>query len=361
MPHWRSGLPEPTPDVSANNMERLRSVNIPSVENPSLASQIKARWDNLTKPPGSLGQLEELVTRYALIRGECIPELARKSMHIFCADHGVTAEGVSAYPSAVTAQMVRNFLRGGAAINVLCRHYGIETTIVDCGVDAPCEDGVIDCRIARGTRNFAQAPAMTREQAELSIENGMALARKAAASYDIAGVGEMGIGNTTAASALLCAFAKVSPIEAAGRGAGLDTDGVLRKASVIERALALHAPKAEDPIGVLASIGGFEISTMTGFLLGAAESRLPVVVDGFIATSAALVAAAIAPDTLGALFFAHCSAERAHRAMLSHLGVRTILDLDMRLGEGSASALAIGVLECGVKLYREMATFDDLS
>src|SRR5882672_8108174 len=252
-------------------MERLRSVklNIPSVENPTLSSQIAARWNNLTKPPGSLGQLEELVTRYALIRGEAVADLARKSMHIFCADHGVTAEGVSPYPSAVTAQMVRNFLRGGAAINVMCRHYGIETTIVDCGVDAPCEDGVVDCRIARGTRNFAQVPAMTREQAERSIENGIALARKAASSYDIAGVGEMGIGNTTAASALLCALAKVSPIEAAGRGSGLDAEGVLRKASVIERALALHAPKAEDPVGALACVGGFEISTMAGFLLGA--------------------------------------------------------------------------------------------
>jgi nicotinate-nucleotide--dimethylbenzimidazole phosphoribosyltransferase len=335
--------------------------NIPSVENPSLASEIAARWNNLTKPPGSLGQLEELVTRYALIRGEAVPGLARKSMHIFCADHGVTAEGVSAYPSAVTAQMVRNFLRGGAAINVLCRHYGIETTIVDCGVDAPCEEGVVDCKIARGTRNFARGPAMTREQAGESIENGRALARKAAASYDIAGVGEMGIGNTTAASALLCAFAKVSPIEAAGHGAGLDADGVLHKAGVIERALALHAPTAEDPIAALACIGGFEISTMIGFLLGAAESRLPAVIDGFIATSAALVAAAMAPETLGVLFFAHRSAEHAHWAMLSHLGARPMFDLDMRLGEGSAAAIAIGVLECGVKLYREMATFDDLS
>src|SRR6266567_1069783 len=189
MPPWRSGLPAPTPGASANNMERLRSVkwNIPSVENPSLSSEIAVRWNNLTKPPGSLGRLEELVTRYAVIRGEAVPVLARKSMHIFCADHGVTAEGVSAYPSAVTAQMVRNFLRGGAAINVLCRHYGIETTIVDCGVDAACEAGAVDCRIARGTRNFAREAAMTRQQAEQSIENGMALARQAASRYDIAG------------------------------------------------------------------------------------------------------------------------------------------------------------------------------
>src|SRR5215510_11562700 len=206
-------------------MERSLSVNIPSLENPSLSSQIAARWDNLTKPPGSLGQLERLVAKYALIRGDALPNLARKGMYIFCADHGVTAEGVSAYPSAITAQMVRNFLRGGAAINVLCRHYGIETVIVDCGVDAACETGVLDFKIARGTRNFAREEAMTCEQAVQAIENGIALAREAAPRYDIAGVGEMGIGNTTAASALLCAFANVSPFEAAGRGAGLDLAG----------------------------------------------------------------------------------------------------------------------------------------
>src|SRR5436309_15323119 len=187
MPPWRSDLPGLIPGVSANNTERLRSVklNIPSVENPSLESQIKARWDNLTKPPGSLGQLEALVTRYALIRGEAVPDLTRKSMHIFCADHGVTAEGVRAYPSAVTAQMVRNFLRGGAAINVLCRHYGIETTIVDCGVKGPCEPGVIDRKIAGGTCSFASGPAMSREQAEQAIGNGIELAREAATRYEI--------------------------------------------------------------------------------------------------------------------------------------------------------------------------------
>jgi nicotinate-nucleotide--dimethylbenzimidazole phosphoribosyltransferase len=257
--------------------------------------------------------------------------------------------------------MVRNFLRGGAAINVLCRHYDIETTIVDCGVNADCEAGAVDCRIARGTRNFAREAAMTREQAERCIENGMALARQAAPRYHIAGVGEMGIGNTTAASALFCALAKVDPAEAVGRGAGLDHGGVHKKARVIEKALALHNSGPEDPLGALACVGGFEIATMAGFLVGAAESRLPVVVDGFIATSAALVAAAVAPGTLDSLFFAHRSAERAHAAMLSHLGARAILDLDMRLGEGSAAAIAIGLIECGVKLFREMATFDDLA
>jgi nicotinate-nucleotide--dimethylbenzimidazole phosphoribosyltransferase len=281
-------------------------------------------------------------------------------MYIFCGDHGVTAEGISAFPSEITGHMVRNFLRGGAAINVLCRHYGIETTIVDCGVDGDCATGAIDCRIARGTANFARCPAMTRSQAEQAIANGAALAGACAERYDIAGVGEMGIGNTTAASALMCAFCGVSPAEAVGRGAGLDDAGVARKASVVGQALALHASTPNDPVGVLAAVGGFEIATMAGFLLGAAASRLPVVVDGFIAGSAALAAVALDPAVRDALFFAHCSAENAHRAMLAHLGVRPMFDLEMRLGEGSAAAIGISLLEAAIKLYRDMATFQDL-
>ncbi len=336
-------------------------VRIPSVENPELAAQVRRRWDNLTKPPGSLGLLEDQVVRLALLRGELLPRIESKAMYVFCADHGVTAEGVSAYPSEITAQMVRNFLRGGAAINVLCRHYGIQPVIVDCGVNSPCEAGVIDCKIACGTANFAQEPAMSREQAERALENGMALAEEAFARYNIVGVGEMGIGNTTPASALLCVFCGVEPAAAAGRGAGLDDQGVARKIAVIGRALALHSPQPDDPAGVLASVGGFEIATMAGFMLGAAARRLPVVVDGFIASAAALTAAAFAPEVKNALFFAHCSAEQAHRIMLAKLGVRPLLDLDMRLGEGSAAAIGISLIECALKLYRDMASFPDLA
>ncbi len=283
-------------------------------------------------------------------------------MYIFCADHGVTEEGVSAFPAGVTALMVGNFLRGGAAISVLCRRYGIETRIVDCGVKTPCgEPGVIDARIAAGTRNFAREPAMTREQAERALENGIALARAAAsAACDVAGIGEMGIGNTAAASALLSVFAGLSPAECTGRGTGLDGDGVTRKAATIAKALLLHKPDPRDPVAVLAAVGGFEIATMAGFLLGAAACRLPVVVDGFIATSAALAAAALVPAVTQSLLFAHRSAERAHGLMLSHLNVRPMLDLDLRLGEGSAAAIGIDLLACGLQLYREMATFDDL-
>jgi nicotinate-nucleotide--dimethylbenzimidazole phosphoribosyltransferase len=334
--------------------------SIPSFDNPALLDRIQARWNNLTKPPGSLGQLEVLGARYALIRGEEMPRLEAKAMYIFCGDHGVTAEGISAFPSEITGHMVNNFLRGGAAINVLCRHYGIDTTVVDCGVNAECAAGVVDCKIARGTANFVRGAAMTRAQAGLAVANGKRLAHDCAGRYDIAGVGEMGIGNTTSASALMCAFCGVEPAEAVGRGAGLDDAGVVRKAQVIARALELHAPKPDDPLGVLAAVGGFEIATMAGFLLGAAESRLPVVVDGFIACSAALAAAALDPAVKGALFFAHCSAENAHRAMLKHLDVRPMLDLEMRLGEGSAAAIGISLLECAVKLYRDMATFQDL-
>src|SRR4051812_1147265 len=282
-------------------------------------------------------------------------------MYIFCGDHGVTAEGVSAFPSEITALMVRNFLRGGAAINVLCRHYGIQTAIVDCGVIGPCDPGAVNRKIAGGTKNFAVCPAMTRDEAERAIQNGINLAREAATRYDIAGVGEMGIGNTTAASALLCVFCGADPVEVSGRGAGLDDEGIARKSRVIAAALACNAPAANDPLGALAAVGGFEIATMAGFYLGAAESRLPVMVDGFIASSAALAAIALAPAAKDALIFAHCSAEKAHRLMLSRMGVRAILDLDMRLGEGSASAIGINLVETAVKLYTEMATFQDLS
>jgi nicotinate-nucleotide--dimethylbenzimidazole phosphoribosyltransferase len=336
-------------------------IQIPEFEDAALANRVGAHWNNLTKPPGSLGQLEDLVTRYALIRGEAFPRLAAKGMYVFCADHGVTAEGVSPFPAEITAQMVRNFLRGGAAINVLCRHYGIQPVIVDCGVMGACADGVEDRKIGPGTANFAQGPAMSREQAECAIGNGIELARAAAGRFDIVGAGEMGIGNTTAASALLCVFTGADPIDAAGRGAGLDDEGIRRKARVIAAALSLNQPCATDPVDALAKIGGFEIATMAGFFLGAAASRMPVMVDGFISSSAALAAIAIEPAVKGALIFAHCSAEKAHRRMIDFIGARPILNLDLRLGEGSAAAMGIGIVESAVKLYREMATFQDLA
>ncbi len=314
---------------------------ISPIANPDLEARLQRRLDSLTKPPGSLGQLEALALRLGLIQSTDMPAIGRKAMLIFCADHGVVEEGVSPYPAEVTRQMVANFHAGGAAITVLCRHHGIEPIVVNMGVGRP-------------TRNFAREAAMTREEVEQAIENGMAHACAA----DILGAGEMGIGNSTSAAALLSAFSGLDPTETAGRGTGLDDAGVIRKAEVIRRALALHQPDPRDPVGVLAAVGGREIAAIAGLILGAAARRKAVVLDGFISCSAALVAGALAPASLDYAIFSHCSAERGHRRMLEYLGAKPLLDLDLRLGEGTGSALGIGVLEAAVKLYREMATFE---
>jgi nicotinate-nucleotide--dimethylbenzimidazole phosphoribosyltransferase len=312
---------------------------IPPIADPSLEARIRARLDSLTKPQGSLGRLEELALQLGLIQGTETPQIGRKAMMIFCADHGVVEEGVSLYPSEVTRQMVANFRSGGAAINVLCRHGNIEPVIVDMGVGRP-------------TRNFTREPAMTRAQAEQAIETGLAHAAHA----ETLGAGEMGIGNTTSAAALFSAFSGIDPSETAGRGTGLDDAGLSRKIEVIRRALALH-PLTNDPIKTLADLGGFEIAAITGLILGAASRRRVVVLDGFITGAAAIVARAIAPAALDYVVFSHCSAERGHKKMLDFLNARPLLTLEMRLGEGSAAALAMGLLESAVNLYTEMATF----
>lgn len=334
-------------------------IDIPSTKNDRLLTEVTDRWNSLTKPPGSLGRLEALVARLALIEGTARPSVDRKAMAVFCADHGVTAEGVSAYPREVTAQMVQNFLAGGAAINVLCRQFGITPMIVDAGVDTEPISGAIDLRVARGTGNFANGPAMNVEQAEQALANGAALAKQMHGRFDIAGVGEMGIGNTTSASALLCALAGIDAADAVGPGTGVDAAGIARKAEVVSGALSLHcaAVASGDGVEILAALGGFEIATMAGFLLGAASVRLPVVVDGFIASAAALSARAINPAVQEYLLFSHVSAEPAHRRLLQALGARPILDLDMRLGEGSGAAMAMPVLDGAVALYLRMATF----
>ncbi len=326
---------------------------------PRLRLRIENRWNSLTKPPGSLGRLEELVTRYCLVRGVESVAPAAKGLYIFCGDHGVVEEGVSAWPQEVTRQMVANFLGGGAAISVLCRQLGIQAVVVDAGVKGPAVEGALDCKIAEGTRNFAREPAMTRAQAERSIEAGRRLAREAAGRFELIGAGEMGIGNSTAAAALLAAFAGMDPAETAGRGAGVDDRGLERKIAAVRAALALHRPDPADPIGVLAAVGGFEIGAIAGLVLGAAEARLPVALDGFISCSAALVARALDPAAMEAVFFSHRSAESAHGRMLAFLGARPYLDLEMRLGEGTGAALLMGLLECALALYRGMATFPE--
>lgn len=312
--------------------------SIRSIADAALESRIRARLDSLTKPPGSLGRLEDLVLQLGLVQSTESPVIGRKAMIVFCADHGVVEEGISPYPSEVTRQMVANFRSGGAAINVLCRHANIEPVIVDMGVGNP-------------TRNFTREPAMTRAAAEQALDTGFAYAAKA----EILGAGEMGIGNTTSAAALFSAFSGLAPSETAGRGTGLDDAGVTRKIDVIRRAVALHHPR--DPIETLAALGGFEVAGITGLILGAASRRHLVVLDGFITGAAAIVARAISPASLDYVVFSHCSAEKAHRKMLRFLCARPLFDLDMRLGEGTGAALGIQLLEASVNLYREMATF----
>jgi nicotinate-nucleotide--dimethylbenzimidazole phosphoribosyltransferase len=330
-----------------------------SISSELLAETVRARLDSLTKPPGSLGQLEQIALKFALIRGMEMPSSARKGLYIFCGDHGVTAEGVSRYPSSVTRQMTCNFASGGGAINVLCRRNEIQPVIVDVGVSGPAVPGVLDRKIAPGTRNLRREPAMSRLEAEAALQIGRELAVHAAEKFDMAGVGEMGIGNTTSAAALLSAFTGLHPSGAVGSGTGMNAEGMSRKADVIGAALTLHRPDPKDAVGVLAAVGGFEIAAITGFILGASTHRLPVVLDGFPCCSAALAARAISPDALSTAFFGHLSAERGHAFLLEWLNAEPLLSLGMRLGEGTGAALAIGIIDAAVLLYREMATFEE--
>jgi nicotinate-nucleotide--dimethylbenzimidazole phosphoribosyltransferase len=326
---------------------------------PDLERRVRARLNSLTKPPGSLGQLEDIALRFALIRHEEMPSPARKGMYIFCADHGVAEDGVSKYPQAVTRQMVRNFLDGGAAINVLCRRLQIRPVIIDMGVCGPPIPGALDRKIAQGTRNLAQMPAMTREEAERAIYVGGVLAEEAASQYDMVGLGEMGIGNTTSASALLSVFSESSAYETVGPGTGLDSPGVRRKAEIIENALRLHKPQPSDAIGVLAAVGGYEIAGIAGFLVRASRLRLPVILDGFSCCAGALIARSIDPEALKTAFVSHLSSEPGHRLMLDILDASPHFDFGMRLGEGTGAALFIGIIDAAVRLYREMATFSE--
>jgi nicotinate-nucleotide--dimethylbenzimidazole phosphoribosyltransferase len=326
-----------------------------------LEDRVNIRWNSLTKPPGSLGRLESLVLEYALMQGTALPKIDRKVLVLFCADHGITEESVSAFPREVTAQMVKSFLIGGAAINVLCRQYKVEPIVVDAGVVGPVAAGALDFKCGPGTANFAKEPAMTPAQAEQALHNGILLANDIRQRADIAAVGEMGIGNTTSASALLCAFTGCSPHEAAGAGTGLDAKKILHKAKIIASALKLHGAEvaSNDPARILSAFGGFEIATMAGFLLGSASHRMPVMIDGFICGAAVLVARALNPAVMNYLIFSHQSAEAAHHRMLATLKKEPLLKLQMRLGEGTGAILATGILESAVALYTQMATFEE--
>jgi len=334
------------------------------------AARAAARLDRLTKPLGSLGRLEALAVQLAGITGLAMPRVERPVVVVFAGDHGVTAQGVSAYPSDVTAQMVANFARGGAAINVLARLAGAEVVVVDVGVagpipglgDAPANGGarLVQARIADGTRDMTDVPAMTRDETLAAVDAGRAIvAELVGTGCDALVVGEMGIGNTTAASALTAVMTGRSVAEVTGRGTGLDDAAVRHKIEVIEAALERRRPDAADPIGALADVGGLEIAALAGAILAAAEARLPVVLDGFITGAAALVAAAIAPELPARLIAGHASAEPGHQVVLDRLGLSPLLALDLRLGEGSGAALALPLLRAATEILAEMATFDD--
>lgn len=327
---------------------------------PQIAEKTQRRLDVKTKPRRSLGRLEDLACQIAAIRGTTEPGRPRKAIVVMGADHGVADEGVSAYPQEVTTQMLLNFARGGAAINVLARQAGAEVVVVDMGVkDAPhAVPEIRSERIGPGTRNFTHAAAMTRPDAVRALEVGIRIADQLAKSgVTLLGIGDMGIGNTTAASALTAAFTGAPPEEVVGRGTGIDDDTFRRKIDVVKRGLAFNRPDPRDGVDALAKVGGFEIAGLAGVVLGAAAARVPLVVDGFICGAAALAATRIAPAAVGYLIASHRSVEAGHRLVLQALGTRPLLDLDLRLGEGTGAVLAMNLADAAICILREMATF----
>ncbi|MGH7334230.1 MAG: nicotinate-nucleotide--dimethylbenzimidazole phosphoribosyltransferase [Candidatus Rokuibacteriota bacterium] len=325
----------------------------------TVGEAVQRHLDSLTKPPGSLGRLEEIAWRLGVLRGGA-PRVERPALFTFAADHGVVVEGVSAYPQSVTAQMVENFVRGGAAVNVLARDAGARVVIADFGVVNPVAPSatLVNCRIGAGTANMVLGAAMSRQQALRAMEAGAALAEEAIAEgTDLLGTGEMGIGNTTAASAITAAVTGAPAAAVTGRGTGIDETAWRRKVQVVERALACNRPDGRDAVDVLAKVGGFEIGGLVGVILAGAAERVPVVVDGFIATAAALLAATLAPAAAGVLFASHRSVEPGHAEALRHLGLVPYLDLSLRLGEGTGAALFIHLARAAARIYTEMATF----
>ena len=319
-----------------------------------------ARLDSLTKPPRSLGYLEELAQRLAVLQGSERPSIPRKTIVLMAGDHGVTAQGVSPYPSEVTAQMVENFVEGGAAINQLATHAGANVLVVDVGVahHVPPADGLLAARVRNGTADMTQGAAMTREQAAAAVRVGIRVVGDLVREgVDIMGTGDMGIGNTTASAAVVSVLAGADPAQVVGPGTGLDPDGVARKADVVRRAIEVNGPDVADPLDVLAKVGGLEIAGLAGVVIGAASCGVPVVSDGYISGAATLAALRLAPAARPWVFASHRSAEPGHRLVLEVLGLRPVLELDMRLGEGTGAALAIEVMDAACAVMRGMATF----
>jgi len=347
-------LTSPIAEISERLCDR-----IPPLDEAAMASA-RDRQNVLTKPQGSLGRLEALSIQLAGITGQALPRVDRKAVIVLAGDHGVVAEGVSAYPSDVTAQMVLNFLHGGAAINVLAGQAGARVVVADVGVaaDLPAHPRLLRRKVAPGTANFARGPAMTREQAARAVEIGIEIvAGEVAQGLDLVATGEMGIGNTTPASAITAVYTGLPVAEVTGRGTGVDDEGLARKVKAIERALDLHQPDPSDPLGVLAAVGGFEIGAIAGVCLGAAAHRVPVVVDGFISAAGAVIATALCPALKPYLIASHLSVERGHAALWHALGLCPLLDMDLRLGEGTGAVLAMHLVEAACRILAEMATF----
>jgi nicotinate-nucleotide--dimethylbenzimidazole phosphoribosyltransferase len=318
------------------------------------------RLDNLTKPQGSLGRLEDFAKRYVAITENLDPKIEDKFIFTFAGDHGIVEEGVSAFPKEVTKQMVLNFLAGGAGVNVLAKHVGVEVVVVDIGVDYDFGslEGLLGRKVAGGTRNMARGPAMSVEEAVNAINVGIDLADEyAGKGADIFGSGDMGIGNTTPSSAILAVISGKPVRTVVGRGTGIDDETLGKKIDAIERAININSPNPADPLEVLTKVGGFEIAGIAGLIIGAASKRVPTVIDGFISTAGALIAVKMNPLIKPYLFASHCSAEPGHRIMLEKVGLEPMLDLSLRLGEGTGAALGINLVDAGVKILTEMATF----
>jgi len=328
----------------------------------SFMQRAQARLDRLTKPLGSLGKLESLAKQIVGITGCLAPHVTQKVVVTMAADHGVVDEGVSAYPQVVTGQMVYNFLRGGAGINVLARHVGARVVVVDMGVATeltPHPDLVVK-KIGHGTQNMAKGPAMSRDEAVRALDVGLDLVTEVVdQGAEIIGTGDMGIGNTTPSSAIAAVMTGQPVTRVTGHGTGIDEATYRRKLSAIQRALAVNRPNPTEPLEVLSKVGGFEIAGLVGVILGAAQARRPVVIDGFISGAAALIAAALQPTVKGYLIASHLSQEPGHRIMLDHLGLQPLLDLNLRLGEGTGAALAISIVDAACKILNEMATFEE--
>lgn len=342
-------------------MEKLNYVlnRIESIDR-QMMDITQKRLDSLTKPLGSLGRLEDLAKKVAGITSNEKPKIKNKVIFTMAGDHGVVEEGVSAYPQEVTPQMVLNFINGGAGINVLARHIGTKVVVVDMGVAVDItHPEVINKKVGYGTKNIAKGPAMTKEQAIKSIENGIEVVESQKEKIDIIGTGDMGIGNTTPSSAIVATITGEEVEKVTGRGTGIRDEIFDNKVRIIKMALKINEPNPEDAIDVLSKVGGFEIGGITGVILASAKNKIPIVIDGFISGAAALLAYKLKPEVKDYMIASHQSVEQGHKILLEYLGLEPLLNLDMRLGEGTGAALGIGLIEAGVKILNEMATFEE--